>query len=239
MIKSTVLGRSKLMQVELIKKIKETKDTFSFIFQPENEISWTAGQFILYRIPHRDADERGIKRYFTIATAPYEKNIMLTSRFDFKNGSSFKKALYELKPGSTVEASDLEGSFVVKDPHKKYVFIAGGIGITPYRSILMDLIHRGLNPDVTILYGNKDPDITFKGLLDKLKGSNLWINIDYIIEPDLINEEVIRRNVKDVYNRIYYISGPFNMVSIMKRILLKMNIDEKDMVIDYFPGYDD
>ena len=68
---------------------------------------------------------------------------------------------------------------------------------------------------------------------------NMWINIDYIIDPDLIDEEVIRRNLKDVYNRIYYISGPFNMVNIIKRILLKMNIDEKDMVIDYFPGYDD
>ena len=78
------------MKVELIKKIKEAEDSFSFIFKPEKEIFWKPGKFIFYEIPHKDPDSRGIKRHFTISSAPYEKYIMLTSKFDFKKGSSFR-----------------------------------------------------------------------------------------------------------------------------------------------------
>jgi ferredoxin-NADP reductase len=227
------------MQVELIKKIKETEDSFSFIFKPEKAVSWKPGQFIFYQIPHSEPDSRGIKRHFTISSAPYEKNIMLTSRFDFKKGSSFKRALYDLKPGSRIEAFDIKGSFVVSDINKKFVFIAGGIGITPYRSILLDFIHRSVGPDVTMLYGNKSSDIIFKDTFDKLEAENDWLDIDYIIEPQLIDSDLIKRNVSDIYNSIYYMSGPPKMVKAIRDTLLEMKIDSENMVIDYFPGYDD
>jgi glycine betaine catabolism B len=225
------------MQVELIKKIKEAESVFSFIFKPEKDISWKAGQYIFYRIPHRNPDSRGIKRHFTISSAPREKNIMLTSRFDFENGSSFKKALFDLEPGSSVETFDIRGDFFIKDTGKKLVFIAGGIGITPCRAILLDFIHRGINPDVTLLYGNKDNDIVFKEVLDKMERDNSWLDISYIIEPDLIGVEAVKGKVGDIYNSIYYISGPPGMVDTIKDMLLGIGIGKENMTMDYFPGY--
>ncbi len=227
------------MRVELIKRIKETRDTFSFIFKPEKEIYWKAGQFVFYRIPHRNPDSRGIERHFTISSAPHEKNIMLTTRFDFKKGSSFKRALYNLEPGSIVEASDIQGDFTIKSEDKKFVFIAGGIGVTPYRSIMLDLAHRGRGPDITVLYGNKNMDIVFKDVLDGLAASNDWLDLNYIIEPRLIDSDVIKRSVSDIFNSVYYTSGPRKMVEIIVKTLLEMNLKEENMIVDYFPGYGD
>ena len=104
---------------------------------------------------------------------------MLTSKFDFEKGSSFKRALFALKEGETVEAFDLKGDFVTKNFKKKLVFIAGGVGITPCRSILLDLEYKKKNPEVILLYGNKDRDIIFKDTLDKLPNDHEWLNIYY------------------------------------------------------------
>ena len=225
------------MQVELIDRIKETGDTFSFIFKPDKAISWKAGQFIFYRIPHKNPDKRGIKRHFTIASAPYENNIRLTCKFDFKNGSSFKKDLYGLDEGARVEAFNVGGQFILKDTGKKYVFLAGGIGITPFRAILLDLMHKDLGPVITLLYGNKDNDITFKDTLNQLELDNSWLKVNYVIEPRLIDEGLINSSVKDIYNSIFYVSGPLKMVQIMEKMLVSMNIKKENMVVDYFPGY--
>lgn len=227
------------MKVKLIKKIKESEDSFSFIFSPEKEVIWETGQFIFYRIPHQNPDERGIERHFTISSAPYEKNIMLTTKFDFGKGSSFKKALYNLKPGTNIEAFDIRGNFTIKNPDKKCVFIAGGIGVTPYRAILLNLANKGFGPGITLLYGNKNRDIIFKGVLDRLENDNDWFDVNYIIEPQFIDNEVIKRNVSDIYNRTYYVSGPPQMVKIVKDILLNINIAENDILTDYFTGYKD
>src|SRR5450756_2841841 len=86
-------------------------------------------------------DDRGSDRWFTIASAPYEKHVMLTTRFAAKESSTFKQTLKALKPGDTVEISDLDGDFTVDDPQQHYVFIAGGIGITPFRAILKQAAH--------------------------------------------------------------------------------------------------
>ena len=227
------------MKVILVKKRKETKDSYSFIFKPEKEISWKAGQHIFYKIQHENPDNRGDIRPFTIATAPYEKNIMLTSRFDFNQGSSFKKALFALKEGSIVEVFDFKGDFVIKDFKSNLVFIAGGVGITPYRSILLDLAHKRKKPEVILLYGNRDGDIIFKDTLDKLVNEYNWLKISYIIGPQFIDSDVIKKNVSDLYNNFYYISGPFKMVQIMRGLLLNMNIESKNIIEDYFPGYSD
>ena len=83
-------------------------------------------------------DDCGVER-FLIASAPREKHVMLTTRFAPKS-SSFKKALKNLGPGDAIEAYDLEGDFVVDDSEKTFVFVAGGIGITPFRAILRSKI---------------------------------------------------------------------------------------------------
>jgi glycine betaine catabolism B len=103
---------------------QEANDTFSLIFAPEQPLQWKAGQLLRYVINHPNPDDRGVERFFSIASAPYEKDVMLTTRFVPKS-SSFKKALKNLRRGDAIEADDLEGDFVVDDSKKTFVFIAG------------------------------------------------------------------------------------------------------------------
>lgn len=226
------------MKVKLLKKNRETKDVFSFIFAPDKPIEWKAGQFIFYKIPHENEDERGITRHFTISSAPFEDNIMLTSKFDFEKGSSFKKALFNLNVGNTIEAYSIKGKFIISDYGKKYVFIAGGIGITPYRSILLDLEHKNKKLDIVLLYGNKDNEIVFRNELEQIKKNNELLKIQYVIAPKIIDRYVIESFVPDIENRLYYISGPFGMIKNIKNILLEMKVKTDNIKTDYFPGYD-
>jgi ferredoxin-NADP reductase len=226
------------MKVTLIEKIRETKDVYSFIFKSEKQVIWEAGQHIFLKIPHPNPDNRGIIRHFTISSAPFEKNISITSRFDIEKGSSFKKALLKLKTGSSVEAFNLRGNFIIKDLKAKYVFIAGGIGITPYRSILLDLSNKNNSVNIILLYGSKDQNIVFKGTLDEIESKYKWLKIHYIIEPQLINGEIIKNKVPDFQERIFYISGPLIMVKIVEGILSKLNISKSSIAKDYFPGYE-
>jgi len=226
------------MKLTLIKKIQESKDIYTFVFEPENPLPWKAGQYIFFKIPHENPDERGVIRHFTISSAPSEKNIFLTTKFDFENGSSFKKALFKLNQGSSIEGFNLGGNFTVTDLEEKYVFIAGGIGITPYRSILVDLANEDRLPDVILFYCGKADGIIFKDVFDEIKKRYKWPLVHFVIEPQLINGEIIKEKVPDLKDRIFYISGPVVMVSIVKEILLKLNIKNSSIVTDYFPGYD-
>lgn len=130
------------MGLTLLEKHPEAGDATSFIFKPETPLVWQAGQFLHYNLLHQNPDERKAERYFTIASAPFEQNIWLTTRH-MEKGSSFKAALFALPIGGNIEANGPEGDFVVNDLAREFIFIAGGIGITPYRSILLDLDQRG------------------------------------------------------------------------------------------------
>jgi len=226
------------MKLTLIKKIQESKDAYTFVFEPENPVTWKAGQFIFLKIPHKNPDERGIIRHFTISSAPFEKNLFITTKFDFEKGSSFKKALLELNQGSSIEGFNLGGNFIIKDLKAKYVFIAGGIGITPYRAILMDLANEGRIPDVILFYCGKADGIIFMDIFDEIINKYKWPLVHFVIEPQLINREMIKEKVPDFKDRIFYISGPMVMVKIVEEILLKLNIGKSSIVKDYFQGYD-
>ena len=94
------------MKLSLVTKRPETGDVMSFMFRSDTPLSWQAGQFLHYTLPHPDADERRITRYFTIASAPFEKHVMLTTRFASERSSSFKRALRQLPLGSAVEVGE-------------------------------------------------------------------------------------------------------------------------------------
>src|SRR5580698_4308587 len=124
------------MKLKLAAKKTESAGVVSFIFKPEEPLMWKAGQFLHYVLNHAPTDDRGSDRWFTIASAPYERHVMITTRLAAKKGSTFKHNLKSLKLGDAIEFSDLDGDFTVDDPRKHYIFIAGGICITPFRSIL-------------------------------------------------------------------------------------------------------
>ncbi len=226
------------MELKLMEKMEEAKNVYSFVFEPENPVSWKAGQFIFYKIPHEHPDNRGIERHFTISSASYEKNIMLTSKFDPENGSSFKKALLKKEPGDTIEAYDIKGKFTM-DPNMSYsVFIAGGIGITPYRSILLDLEKNNSIPNIVLLYSCRDREsLVYKDLWDKLEKNNNGLRTSFIFEPQFVDEGLLKKEVPDMDRRMFYVSGPVKMVQAIEKGLSQLSIDQSKIIKDYFPGY--
>lgn len=209
--------------------------TFSFAF--DEDFTWQAGQYLHYVLPHEDADDRGEERWFTISSAPHEKEIRITTRFAEKS-SSFKKALFALPLGATLEADGLEGDFVVEDPAQEFIFIAGGIGITPFRSILLDLDHRGLPIKGKLLYTNRDTDIVFKKELDELVAKHPDFKVEYVIDPQRIDEAYIQNAVPDLKAPLFYVSGPAPMVFALSDALKVMGVPEAHIKLDDFPGYE-
>ena len=223
-------------------KFKERKDNEgdvkSFIFDPQEPMSWKAGQFLIYFLPHENPDIRGKQRFFTISAAPFEKHVMLSTRIFEENRSSFKKALLNLKSGDEVEVKGPDGDFTVGDPSKNFVFIAGGIGITPFRSIIKQLNYEKKPLNITLLYANSDDQFPFKEEFEKIAKENPNFKIHYIVSPKHIDEEVIKETVPNLSEPIFYVSGPEPMVETLSEMLIKMGIPEERIKTDYFPGYE-
>jgi len=225
------------LKVELLEKYHETEDIISFIFKPLESLKWKAGQFVYYKIPHDKPDNRGIIRHFTIASAPHEKHIRLTTRFFPEGGSSFKKALNSLGIGSQVDTFEIEGSFTVDDYKTKYVFIAGGIGITPFRSIILDLSNKGKIKDIILFYGSRDENIVFENDFNGIALKNPRIKIHNVISPDRIDIDILRKKVPDLLDRKCYISGPMVMIKSVEVFLIELGISPEMIKTDYFSGY--
>jgi len=224
------------MKLQLIERKPEVPGVESFIFEPQEPLSWKAGQFLHYVLHHEPTDDRGSDRWFTVASAPYEKNVMITTRHSEEKGSSFKNALFSLKTGEMIEVSDTDGDFTVDDLEKEYVFIAGGIGVTPFHSILKELEHQGAKVKATLLYSNRDENVAYKAELERLASVNKNLRIEYII-AGRIDEAKIRETVTDLQKPLFYVSGPEPMVNAFNDMLKKMGVPEGNIKGDWFPGY--
>lgn len=225
------------MKLTLVDKKQEIEDVISFFWEPEIPLGWLAGQYMHWTLDHPNPDNRKTERYFTISSAPQEDRIMLTTRFSEKS-SSFKNALRNLQLGGAIEADEPEGDFIVENPTQELVFIAGGIGITPYRSIIVDLDHRRLPINITLLYGNRDNNFVFKEKLEDIVSRRAGFKIHYFASPETIDEQTIKSTVPDLSKPIFYISGPEPMVEALDKMLARMGIPEERSKRDYFPGYD-
>jgi ferredoxin-NADP reductase len=225
------------MKLKLARRKAESPGVESFIFKPEESLAWKAGQFLHYVLNHAPTDDRGSDRWFTIASAPYERHVMLTTRFASNQGSTFKKALRALKPGDSIEVSDLDGDFIVSDSRKPYIFIAGGIGITPFRAILKESAHAGKPLRATLLYANRDKVAAYKKELDAMAQRNPNFKIHYLFSPQRVDEQTIRELVPDLKTPLFYVSGPEPMVESVGKMLQQIGIPQKRIKQDWFPGY--
>lgn len=229
-------------------KIQVAPDVYDFLFAPSKIPSFRPGQYMEWTLPHPHPDGRGNRRYFTIASSPTENVLRLGIKF-YPNSSSFKKAILKLDNKTTIVGSQRAGDFTLpKDKRKKLVFIAGGIGITPFRSILKYLLDKKEKRTITIFYSNKSvSEIVYKDVLDEAK-SELGVNVVYTLtdknsissnwqgKTGRIDAPMIKSEVPDYMERTFYISGPYNMVTYFKEMLLQMGIQKGRVVTDYFPG---
>jgi ferredoxin-NADP reductase len=225
------------MKLKLATRKTESPGVESFIFKPEEPLVWKAGQFLHYVLNHKATDDRGSDRWFTIASSPCEKHVMITTRFDLKRSSTFKKSLKALKPGDSIEISDLDGDFIVSDARKEYVFIAGGIGITPFRAILKQAAHEGKLLRVTLLYANRKSVAAYKKEFDAMTKQNPNLTIHYLFSPQRIDKETVKEFVPDLKKPLFYVSGPEPMVEAIGKMLQQIGVPKKRIKQDWFPGY--
>jgi ferredoxin-NADP reductase/Na+-translocating ferredoxin:NAD+ oxidoreductase RnfD subunit len=219
---------------------------YDFVFRPDRRLVFAAGQYLEWTLPIRRPDDRGNRRYFTIASAPSEELTRLGVKFSAA-GSAFKRELAELQRGDTIVASQLAGSFTLpRNPDRKLVFIAGGIGITPFRSMLKELLDRNESRPIIVLYGNRRAsEIGYRDVLDEAE-ARLGIPTYHAVaepagaNPDMtigfIDAAMIRAKVPDFRERVFYISGPQAMVAAERRLLRRMGVPFWRIRTDFFPG---
>jgi ferredoxin-NADP reductase len=226
------------MKFKLVNKQPVVADIVSFVFEPEQSVSPKAGQYFHYVLPHDDADDRGEERWFTNSAAPSEGHVQISTRLAGDKGSSFKRALDGLVIGAEVEADGPEGDFTVEDFSRNYIFVAGGIGITPFRSILAEVRRNGSPLKATLLYGNRSEEIPFKDELDDIAAENPDLTITYVVDPDTIDGNLIKRTADAVENPVIYVSGPEPMVASLVVQLADLGMNKEEIKTDDFPGYE-
>src|SRR5579884_3017816 len=226
------------MRFTLKEKKPETSDVISFVWEPEQPVEWKAGQFLHYILKHPNADDRNEDRWFTVSSAPYERTPQITTRFTPEKGSTFKNALKNLEPGDAIEVDGpADGDFTIEDFSKSFVFIAGGIGVTPFHSMLKQMDHDGDPINVTLLYANRTGEVPFKEEFEEIASRHDTFKIHYILDPQRIDEDIIRQYVPHLESAIFYVSGPEPMVDAMNEMLKKMGVPEEHLKGDWFPGY--
>ncbi len=212
------------------------QDAYDFVFTPDRPFSFKPGQYMEWTLRHRYPDDRGNRRYFTLASAPSVPEIRLGVKF-YNPASTFKRALGSLQPGSTISVSHVAGGFVLpRDKDKKLVFMAGGIGITPFRSMIEHLLNMQEKRDIVLFYTNKtDADVAYKPLLDRAQ-AELGVRTVYITGKQ-IDAALIAKEVPDYMQRTFYISGPHGMVESFKGVLHTMGVSWLKVKSDFFPGF--
>lgn len=224
------------MKLTLIERKKLFEDVETFIFEPEQPIGWEPGQYMHYVFPHQGQDDRGEERWFTIAAPPYEKHIVITTRFTEKEGSSFKRALRMMKKGETIEADGPKGKFIITEPDKKQVLVAGGIGITPYRAMLLQMDHEGQDIHADLLYANRDENFVFGDELGLLETKHPNFHIHKFVGERHIEEDDLKAYADDE-GSVLYLSGPEPMVENFEETLKNMGVPDERLKTDFFPGY--
>lgn len=233
----------------LTKIIKITPDSADFIFTPNRKFAYEPGQYMEFTLQHENVDSRGQRRYFTLASSPTEDTIRVGVKF-YKRSSSFKEAMLEMNTNSSISATSLGGDFTLpQDKNRKIVFIAGGIGVTPYRSMIKYLIDKNERRDVTLLYSaNTARDIAYTDVFETAR-QQLGIKPIYMLTKEAaelpnnrfragkISPEVIKAEIPDYAERLFYISGPQPMVAGISHALHELGVSRDHVKTDFFSGY--
>ncbi len=223
----------------LVSSQEVAKGVWDFAFAPDKPISFKAGQYLEWTLGHKNPDQRGNRRYFTISSSPTQNEIYLGIKM-YEPSSTFKQALKAMKPGDTISAGQLAGEFTLpKNKKQKLVFIAGGIGITPFCSIVQYMLDSGDARDAVLLYSNKTADeIAYKDFFDDAS-SKLGMKTLYWVTSDMgfMDAAHIQREVPDYKDRMFYISGPHSMVTAFELSLCELGVPRRNIKVDFFPGF--
>jgi ferredoxin-NADP reductase len=236
------------MQAKIKEKREVAKGTLMVTFDLlGEEVDFTPGQYFWVELldpPYED--EKGARRHITVVTSPTEEGVLgLATRL---RDSAFKKSLTELPEGAPVDVEQPKGSFLLpEDTSKEYVFLAGGIGITPFRSMLRYMVDKGLDYHVTLVCSNRDRESTpFFEELQELEADlprgrvvftmdqdESWDGEKRRISPEML-QDVLGGDLSSFH---FMIAGPPGMAKAVKAAILEAGVPEEQVQSDSFSGY--
>ena len=236
-------------QLKLTRKKTIAEGTLAFYFAKPAGFTFKAGQcaqFTLNDPPH--TDDEGNSRYFTLASTPDEPELMLATRI---RNSAFKQVLSSLEPGATLTMKGPYGDFTLPDNAKRsLVFITGGIGVTPVRSMLLHAIANKLPQHMTLFYANRRPEDA--AFLDELTqacanrtNTTLIATMSQAAQSSLpwqgeqgyVDQAMLARHLNDLKEPVYYLDGPPELVAAMKELLEQIGVDADHVRSEEFSGY--
>lgn len=232
-------------RLKLNHKEEIAQDTFAFYFDKTGTgFSYTAGQFVTVTIPDLNAaDGKGNERHYSIANTPAENN--LVEIIIRKSVSDFSKCILSLPIGSELLFDTPRGEITsdkISESPFTPVFIAGGTGITPVRSILKDFDIKGTQKEIVLFYANRSVEsaVFFEELKELAnKKKNFKFIPIFEKETEMKNSEkgyfsdvVLKKNIKDFSNHIFYITGPPMMLSETIKVLVSSGVPEDKIFIE-------
>jgi len=222
--------------------------TMAFRFAKPADWSYRAGQFVdITLLDPPETDAEGNTRGFSISSAPNEDVIMITTRL---RDTAFKRVLRTMPIGTAVKIEGPFGDLRLHHAARPAVVLTGGIGITPFRSILIETIRNGGLPyAVVVFYANRrpqdaafldelrelarqDPNLTFIPTMSGLDPAEPWDG-----ERGHVDASMLARHLDGISNAIYYLTGPPGMVLGLRSMLVDAGVDEDDIRTEEFTGY--
>ncbi|PPD47628.1 MAG: oxidoreductase [Methylobacter sp.] len=236
-------------QAKLKFKREIADGTMAFHFEKPEGLTFEAGQFAgCTLINPAETDAKGNTRAFSIASAPYENDLILATRM---GGTAFKRMLKAMEPGMEIKLNAPHGSFTLhKEISVPAVFLTGGIGVTPVRSIVLQAIHDKLPQRILVFYSNRKPedtafledlmvshdeapDYTFVGTMTDMETSGR----EWQGETGFINKAMLLKYIADLTLPVYYLVGPPAMVAAMHKMLGEAGVGDGNIRMEEFSGY--
>jgi len=222
--------------------IPRAQDMVSYRFSRPDELSYRAGQYMLVTIK---SGEKELVHPFSISSSPSELN-----HFEFTKRlteSEYSNLLRVAKPGDWARIDAPYGTFTFQGEHPKIVLLAGGVGITPFRSICRYCTDKQVSSSIVLLYGNRsENEIAFKTEFEEMQRQNPNLRVVFILNEanshwkgliGFINADLIKNQVPDYKERIYYACGPPGMVKAMETTVASLGLPPSNLKLEVLAGH--
>lgn len=234
---------------QLIRHEPVAEDTMRFYFAKPAGFDFVPGQFVeLAHMDPPETDAEGNSRAFSIVSSPSESELSITTRM---RDTAFKRVLKKLQPGAKLLVDGPMGDFTLhRNSSRPAVFLAGGIGITPFHSIIKNAAEKSLPHKMVLFYSNRRPEDTaflseLQGIAGKYKNFQLVPTMTEMEkskkawngEKGFLDAAMLQRHLPSLSGPIFYVAGPPGMVTAMRPMLEKAGVDPDSIRSEEFGGY--
>jgi len=234
--------------LHLKERVRLAPDIYEFVFAAPRRFRYLPGQYMEWTLGHKRPDNRGNRRYFTLASSPTEQNLRVGIKFNGRS-STYKRAMLSMKHNTEIVAAQISGEFILpRSTRQRCVFLAGGIGVTPFRSMIKYLLDTHQRRPITLLYAARTVnEIVYQDIFDRAQ-KEIGIKVEYTLTdkknvPETwkgnqgrITPRTIQMLVPAYKNSLFYISGSRSMVDSFKATLRALGIPKRRIITDYFTG---